>query len=265
MIFINNKEKLKNIELYSNNFYVVIDFDKTITKGDSTSTWGTIASLKDINKDYAKKRIALYEYYRPIEIDSSIADDKKISIMSQWFDDHMRLLYKYKLKEETLNRASIEGGLKYRNGIKEFLKNMYKLDIPVIIISAGIGNIIEKFLKDNNDYYPNIKIVSNFFEFKNGEFTGLKGTIIHSHNKNIVNLDKKTKELINTKKNILLIGDGLADLKMISEEDIKRAITVGFLDEKIEENLDYYNKEFDIVITDNGSFDDINKILNIYN
>ena len=51
---------------------------------------------------------------------------------------------------------------------------------------------------------------------------------------------------------------------MISEEKIKNAITVGFLDENIEENLKYFNKKFDIVLTSNGTFYDVNKILNIY-
>ena len=61
----------------------------------------------------------------------------------------------------------------------------------------------------------------------------------------------------------MLAGDAIADLKMIPEEDMKRAITVGFLDEKIEENLEYFNKEFDIVITNNGGFDELNQILKI--
>ena len=56
----------------------------------------------------------------------------------------------------------------------------------------------------------------------------------------------------------------MADLKMISEEDNKNAITVGFLDEKIDENLVHYNKGFDIVLTNNSSFEDVNKILKIY-
>ena len=51
--------------------------------------------------------------------------------------------------------------MKYRNGAKEFLKKMNEFNVPVIIISAGIGNVIEEFLKLENDYYENIKIISN--------------------------------------------------------------------------------------------------------
>ena len=51
---------------------------------------------------------------------------------------------------------------------------------------------------------------------------------------------------------------------MISEDAKKNAITVGFLDEKIDENLELYNKGFDIVLTNLSSFEDVNNILKIY-
>ena len=58
---------------------------------------------------------------------------------------------------------------------KEFLRKMNEMNIPVIIISAGIGNVIEEFLKLENDYYDNIKIISNFIVFENGEFKEIAG------------------------------------------------------------------------------------------
>ena len=51
---------------------------------------------------------------------------------------------------------------------------------------------------------------------------------------------------------------------MVDEKDLSRTISVGFLDEKIDENLEFYNKGFDIVITNQGSFEEVNKILNLY-
>ena len=51
---------------------------------------------------------------------------------------------------------------------------------------------------------------------------------------------------------------------MIPEESKKNAITIGFLDEKVEENLELYNKGFDIVLTNASSFEDVNNILKIY-
>ena len=263
MLYINNKEKLNKIKLNKDNFYVVADFDRTITEGLSISTWGIMANAENIDETYSEKRMALYNYYRPIEINNTISEEEKSLEMSNWWNAHIKLFYEYELKEETLKDALVKCKLKYRDGAKEFLKKMHRYNIPVIIISAGIGNVIEEFLKLENDYYSNIKIISNFIEFEDGLIKNLKGESIHALNKNIVNLDEKSKKLIANKDYILLMGDAIADLKMIDPNDIEKAITVGFLEEKIDENLEYFNEEFDIVISNNGSFNQLERILNI--
>ncbi len=93
---------------------------------------------------------------------------------------------------------------------------------------------------------------------------GLKGETIHALNKNIVKLDENSKAKIINRENILLLGDGLADLKMIPKIDMDKAITIGFLDEKVEESLKSFNDNFDIVLSNGGTFDEINNILKIY-
>ena len=73
---------------------------------------------------------------------------------------------------------------------------------------------IKIYKEDIESSYDNIKIVSNFIEFENGNYKQIKGEVIHALNKNIVSLDEKSKELLNGRENILLLGDGLPDLKM---------------------------------------------------
>lgn len=266
MIYINNQKKIKNINLDKNNFYVVADFDKTLTKcqGGQNTTWGVMASANEVGEDYARERMLLYNHYRPIEIDMTLSDEIKSEEMSNWYKAHINLFYKYGLKEISLINSVRKNGLQYRDGAKEFLRKMREWNIPVIIISAGIGNVIKEFLKEEKDFSENVKIVSNFISFENGIIQGIEGDIIHSLNKNIVKLDNTSKEKIKNRKNILLFGDGLADLKMVSKTDIENTITVGFLEEKVEENLEYYKEGFDIVLTNNGTFNDVNKILKIY-
>ena len=264
MIYINNQEKINSLKLNKNNFYVVADFDRTLTEGASDSTWGIFANANQVGEEYKQRRTALFNKYRPIEIDPNISDKEKSDAMKEWWQLHINLFYEYGVKEQSVKNAVALGNLKYREGAKEFLKKMNELNVPVIIISAGIGNVIEEFLKLENDNYDNIKIISNFIVFENGEFKEIAGEIIHALNKNIVRLDEHSKHDLENRNNILLLGDGFADLKMISEEKIKNAITVGFLDEKIDENLELYNKGFDIVLTNQSTFNDVNNILKIY-
>ena len=263
MIYINNKEKLNKLKLNKENFYVVTDFDRTITESTSNSTWGVMSYLKGVNKEYARKRTELYNYYRPIEIDNTLSEKEKSKQMSIWWNAHINLFFEYELRKDDLERAVAEGSLKFRDGAKDFLKTMYDNNIPVIIISAGIGNVIEEFLKINNDYYCNIDIISNFIKFENGKIKSFTKNPIHSINKNIIKMDSNIKNKILEKNNILLIGDGISDLKMITKEQEKNAVTVGFLEENIEGNLEIFNKSFDIVISNNGSFKDLMKILNL--
>ncbi len=264
MIYINNQEKISRINLAENDFYVVADFDRTLSEGSSDSTWGVFANANQVGEEYRQRRTALYNKYRPMEIDPNLSEEEKSIAMTEWWQAHINLFYEYGVKEEAVKNAVAIGNLKYRDGAKKFLNKMKELNVPVIIVSAGIGNVIEEFLKNENDYFDNIKIVSNFIVFENGEFKEIAGEIIHALNKNIVNLDEHSKHNLEEIKNILLLGDGFADLKMIPEEAKENAITIGFLDEKIEENLELYNKGFDIVLTNESSFEDVNKILKIY-
>ena len=258
-----NKEKIDNFDFDINNLYVVADFDKTLTRGDGESTWGVLSKANDMGEEYFKKRTALYEKYRPMEIDETLPYDIKSQKMDEWWKSHINLFYEYGLKEVFIKDAVNKDILKYRDGAKEFLKKMNELEIPVIIISAGIGNIISEFLIKESDLYHNIHIISNTIEFENGIIKGIRGEVIHSLNKDIVHGDEEILKIINDRKNILLFGDLVADTKMIPSEKEKNALKFGFLDHKIEENLEFYKQAYEVVIKDEGSFDNVLSIIKI--
>ena len=52
------KEKLKQFN--DENTYIVTDFDRTITKGRSTSSWSILSKSNDVPAEYVKRR---QEYY----------------------------------------------------------------------------------------------------------------------------------------------------------------------------------------------------------
>ena len=249
-----NKEKIDNFDFDTKNLFVVADFDKTLTRGDSEYTWWILSKADNMGADYKEKRTALFEKYRPIEIDETLPIDIKSQKMDEWWKCHIGLFYEYGLKEEFIKNAVNKNLLAYRDGAIEFLNKMYNLDIPVIIISAGIGNIISEFLVKEGDYYPNIHIISNTIEFENWTIKWFKGEIIHSLNKDIVHWDEKILKILNERKNILLFGDSVADTKMIPHDKEKDALKFGFLDHKIEENIEFYKQVYDVVIKDEGSF-----------
>ena len=150
MIFFKNDALNKINNWNDDSIHVLTDFDRTITVGNSDSSWSILSKSELVPKEYVLERQQLYNYYRPIEIDESLDCDTKNKLMSEWWNKHINLLVKYKLSETVINEAARNiRVMSFRDGAKEFLENMKDRGIPIIIISAGIGNFIQQFLIKN--------------------------------------------------------------------------------------------------------------------
>ena len=141
-----NSDKIKNIKNISDNsLCVVTDFDRTLTLGSSKSSW-EILSSSFVDKNYIVERDKLAKIYRPIEVDETIDEKTKNKKMIEWWQKHIELLIKYKLKEEVINNAIKDVNIiDKRSGLIEMLTSFHKRNIPVIIISAGIGFYRRKY------------------------------------------------------------------------------------------------------------------------
>lgn len=240
-----------NLSLENKNFYVAIDFDRTITSADGVDSWAAVAQTRYVGQEIVKEMDELYAKYRPIEMDYSISKNDKEKYMKKWYEDCMDLYYKYNLTKHKMLQSIQNSNMIFRSGAKEFLKLMYKNDIPVIVLSAGIGNAIEQFLKDNNCLFENMYIISNFIEFdENGKAKKFDNSkIIHTLNKNMKgHLPKEFEEKLSNKEYRLLIGDLIEDIKMVDESELNKTLKIGILDINIENNIDIYKKYFDLVL-----------------
>ena len=47
------------------------------------------------------------------------------------------------------------------------LKELHAHDVPLLIFSAGLGDIIEEVIRQQYTMYDNIHIVSNYMDFNN--------------------------------------------------------------------------------------------------
>lgn len=246
-----NTDKLEKLKINEDNVYFVLDFDKTITAKESEDSWSVSGRL--LGEEFAKEIDELYIKYRPIELDYIITIEEKENAMVEWYSKCMHLYYKYHLTEEKLKKSVKESNLIFRDGAKEFLKKANEKSIPIVILSAGIGNVIEEFLRLNDCYYDNIYIISNFMKFdKNGkvkEFNNLN--MIHTMNKTMKNklpeyfLEKTINRIYK-----ILIGDLKEDENMVEKEEWDTTLKIGILENETEEMLKIYTKAFDIVLTE---------------
>lgn len=260
MLYINT-DKLEKINFTKNNFYVVIDFDRTLTSNTSDGSWTVFENPKTFNENFVKSAKKLTAKYYPYELDYNLDIKTKEKYIEEWYYKNINLLYDYNLTYDAFLNCMKNSNLEFRNGAKEFLTFLNSNNIPVIILSAGIGNVIEEFLKANNCFFENIFVESNFIKFKDGKMQKFTDKMIHSLNKSTINLPDNIKNSLKEKEYILLLGDLIDDIGMVSKNDLYKTLTIGFLENKVEENTQFYNDNFDIVFTNNTSFEEVQKLI----
>jgi 5'-nucleotidase len=277
-IIISNPEKFeekkkKILEGGADKFHVIADFDKTLTHAftDGNKVQSIIAVLRNKNyltPDYPEKAHALFDRYHPIEVNPDVSIEEKKKKMEEWWTKHSDLLIKSGLNKEDLKKLVEENEIRLRDGVLEFIDFLYNKKIPLVIMSAsGVGNAIRLCLEKEKRLYDNVNIVSNLFEWNTeGKAISVKQPIIHSMNKDETTLESLPiyLELMN-KKNVLLLGDGLGDLGMIKGFDYDNLISIGFLNENVDKNLEKFKENFDVVLLGDGDFSFVNEFVKNFN
>jgi len=277
-IIIPNPEELEQkIRTFSQqgveHLHVLADFDRTLTKAfyQSKKAGSIISQLRKdkgryLTPDYADKSQALFDKYHPIEIDSSIPQEEKKKKMYEWWKAHKLLLIDSGFDKQTIQQSVRnminEDTLALRDKTKEFLDCLNQNNIPLVIMSSSLQDLIEEYMRQINILYQNTHIIANAFKFNpSGKATGIE-RIIQVFNKNEMSLENLSiyKQLLK-RKNIILLGDSLGDLGMSDGFPYKNIIRIGFLNENIEQNLKQYKQAYDVIITNDGDFSYINSLL----
>jgi len=249
--------------------HVVTDFDRTLTKDfvdgmKSSTSWAQFRNQHIFDEDYYKKAHEMFDYYRPFEVSRIMSFEEKNKKMKEWWEKHLSLLVEKGITKQIIKEVVERGRIILRKGAKKFLKNMYEKGIPVVIISSGIGNMITEVLRKEECFYDNIQIISNFFKWDEND-KGIdfqRKPIIHSLNKHEVAVKNSPGyEKIKNRRNVLLLGDNIDDLKMVESFDYSNLICFGFLNEKIEEDIEGFKNNFDVVLLNDGDMEEVNEIV----
>ena len=144
------------------------------------------------------------------------------------------------------------------SGVLKMLKQMVdvfnaRFLLPMASFSALWHPAHLKYEKIN---HTNIHVISNFFTFGNdGKVTGYKSGLIHTYNKNEVQVKNHPYGRdVRHRPNVILLGDALSDIDMskgIAHEEI---ISIGFLNKRTE-LLDAFKQVYDIIIVDDAPLD----------
>ncbi len=250
-------EKIKSD--WPGSIHILADFDKTLTK--AFSAWKKRPSLISVlrsewylSEEYSRKAYELYDYYNPIETDPTIDLETKKQEMTTWWNKHLDLLVASGLHRKDIQSIIDSRLIELREWVKEFLWFLSKNNIPLIIISANWlwTDSIKIYLEKEWFLTDNIKIISNEFIWDTeGNAVSYDKRVIHVFNKDETVLHEfpEIYSQIEKRKNVILLWDSLWDVGMIEWFEYDNLLKIGFLNDKEDELLEEYKKNYDMVLT----------------
>lgn len=189
---------------------------------------------KQLSTEYSEEAKRLYAKYRPMEIDPNLSLNEKAKAMHDWMSAAQSLLKGIEFdSNEILEIAQSCNGI-LRDGTEEIFKKLYNTHVPIVVFSAGLGDMVEAVLRYHNALYDNVKIISNFLKYNGNHLDGFKNNmLIHAYNKNECALEKDYLKVLGEKQNILLMGDTIGDADMVERMNAKTVLKIGFLYEHV--------------------------------
>ncbi|KAJ8251252.1 hypothetical protein GJAV_G00218980 [Gymnothorax javanicus] len=248
---------------------VISDFDMTLTRfsfnGKRCPTSHNILdNSKLISQECKEKLKDLLNTYYPIEIDPSLSAEKKLPLMVEWWTKAHALLIQQKIQKDLLSLVVQESDAMLREGYQLFFDCLQEQRIPLLIFSAGIGDVLEEIIRQAGVFHPNIKVFSNYMDFdETGTLQAFKGQLIHIYNKREgALLNSGHFQELQARHNVLLLGDSLGDLTMADGVyRMENILKIGYLNDKVDERKESYLKAYDIVLERDETMNVANAIL----
>lgn len=266
---------------------VMADFDFTITKrwineGKTTcpSTYDVIKRSELIDKHCSDNMKALFLKYWPIETDPHMSVEEKTPFIVEWLGLEMKAMKEAGLTERKLALMMETHGLVPRDHFSKFCATISNAQVPFIVSTAGLADVVEGALRGWNLYTDNMAIIGNRFSWdpETGSLLGIKGEIVHTlnkevsmknffadpssndnatHNNNRDNGSGENATFRHPRPNVILLGDSLGDARMTLDLDFApNVIKIGFLNDAVPDSkLEAFLSTFDIVLINEDSVD----------
>ncbi len=230
---------------------VVSDWDRTLTKartedGKDATSYSAIVRGAYLGDAYRHEMDRLYARYRPIEVSRTISEREKQNAMRDWWMAAFAMMQQYGLTKRMIADMADRDLIHLRDDAVDYFKVLADRAVPLLILSAGIGNVISQFLAVRALHTPNVTVTANQLMFDaHGAVAGFCEPIIHSLN--------KARQAIGARGCVLLLGDTIEDAQMVNDADLDCVIRAGFLNEVVKEHGTEYLRVYDVVICNDVS------------
>ncbi|KAJ9054612.1 hypothetical protein DSO57_1012463 [Entomophthora muscae] len=253
-------------------FHIVSDFDATLTKywvspGVKFVGGHNILGLTDcVSPEFISKLGYLEEKFVNYETSLNHTVQEKSSKLVEWYEQVYQVFIDEGLTRDDLAKMVSQVHTLYREGTKELISLSEAKQIPLMICSAGISDIIDAILRFDGLLKENAIIVSNKMVFATQapfKLTSFKKPYIHVYNKGDMEipLDSKHFKACVPRKNLILLGDSLGDVNMGVRLLHTNILKVGLLNYDVERLLPHYLEAFDVVLAKDTHLSFVNTLL----
>lgn len=155
---------------------VITDFDFTLSKSHlpdgspACSGPGVMNNSSLMSQDFRDKVNALYKKYRPIEFDHNMPVEQKIPLMVEWYQQRKNVVVASRVQRSQIEEMVTSCGVVLRDGAPKTLAWLNEEKVPVLIFSAGNGDIIEAVMKRDGVMFDNAHVIANFYKYDDEGF-----------------------------------------------------------------------------------------------
>lgn len=198
--------------------YVVSDFDLTLTtgraKGENIGTWDVFDSL--MTPEGVKRHTEIYASFRPIELAGMLTD----AIAREKWGETLDLIASHRIREADIREAFLNVAV-LREGAQELFARCKDHNVPTVILSSGIKNVID-IMAEHYELSPTLILSNDLVVDEEGRLSGWDDTVlIHILNKS-ERSHKTFDDIRGERKHAILLGDVPDDAQMVSGNDVLR-------------------------------------------
>lgn len=246
---------------------VISDFDGTLTSarrnGAVVGSNAVIRRTNVLGEEFGRRSLELSAEYHAYEVDPDLSPARRHALMAEWHARTIAMLIEFGL---TRGHVSIAAG-SLSSYIRQYTDTLLHLlrerRVPLIVMSAGHGDIIEGALTAYGAAMDHVRICANRYVFGvDGRVTGVVQPAIHSCQKDGAMLRQRLgDDAVISRRNVVIVGDNLTDLAMVDDLACENVIKIGLLSENVERQLPAFRAAFDVVVLGDGSLLPVTAIL----
>lgn len=257
--------------------HLLVDFDRTITRhwADAAQTIPMLTSYAVLQQRWPVAERAqvdaISRHYYAIETNPHLSHEEKAPAMIEWHRLSNALAVRVGTTRADVTAGVASAGLALRPGVRELVAWCERHDVPLIVMSAGVADVVAEALRlllgDQPTLPRVVHVVSNSMVWDTeGRLTGFSEPILHVFNKRAgaIPAGSAAAQAIHGRPHAILVGDSMGDATM-ADGDAPLAdgepglspplLKLGLLNHDVDALLPRFAALFDAVVTGDGGLE----------